>query len=203
MSCYNCCPGCCCSRCCYYPITGPTGPVGPIGPTGPTGAIGPIGPTGPTGADGAIGPTGATGATGATGITLNQTASFFNLETTALAVAAEVPLTTGYNLATDYVSHISGDTVVTLDPGYYLVSYSASATNATGGLVGLSAFFDATVIATGVTSATIVADGVATLASHFIILVTVAGTELTLQNSSAVATTFTNLDLIVEFLTEV
>lgn len=106
--------------------TGPTGVTGPTGPTGATGATGPTGITGATGVTGVTGPTGATGATGADGVVSDDSfASFY---------ALQLPLTSGMTIPLfesipDTTGNItqSSQEQITLQPGYYLVSYKVSA----------------------------------------------------------------------------
>lgn len=112
--------------------TGPTGDTGPTGVTGPTGPTGATGPTGMTGATGITGPTGVTGATGSTGATGadgvvpdDSFASFY---------AIQLPLTSGMTIplfesVPDTTGNItqSSQEQITLQPGYYLVSYKVSA----------------------------------------------------------------------------
>ncbi len=120
-------------------VTGPTGPTGVTGATGATGAIGatgatgPTGPTGNTGAtgaagnDGATGPTGATGATGADGTIPDQSfASYFAFQLrlipgNLITLFPDVTDTTGNIVEQNDLQRI------TLQPGYYLVSYKVSA----------------------------------------------------------------------------
>lgn len=110
-------------------VTGATGSAGATGITGPTGSAGITGATGPTGSTGATGPTGATGATGPTGATGavpdDSFASYF---------AFQQPLTVGtlitlFPAVTDITGNItqSDSEHITLQPGYYLVSYKVSA----------------------------------------------------------------------------
>ena len=109
--------------------TGATGEKGDTGATGAKGAIGEKGDTGATGATGATGEKGDTGATGATGAdgapSFNSFASFYAYQKllnqgTQIPFIQDVPDTTGNIEQTS-------DSVITLQPGYYLVSYKVSA----------------------------------------------------------------------------
>lgn len=114
--------------------TGATGPAGPAGTTGVTGAIGPAGPAGPTGAagvTGATGPTGPTGATGDTGATgpagslPNQAFASYYTYGTPLTSGSMVPLFASVADTTGNITQ-TNSTQIALEPGLYLVSYSAS-----------------------------------------------------------------------------
>lgn len=125
-------------------VTGPTGPTGATGPTGMTGATGVTGVTGPTGATGTTGATGMTGATGITGPTGVTGATGSTGATGADGVvpedsfasfyALQLPLTSGMTIPLfesipDTTGNItqSSQEQITLQPGYYLVSYKVSA----------------------------------------------------------------------------
>ena len=104
--------------------TGPTGPAGVTGPTGPTGATGIAGLTGPTGATGSTGPTGPAGEAPA-----DVFASFGNYAA-QFTVGQLIPL---YPVVTDPTGQITNtdQTRITLEPGYYWISYNVSALFAT------------------------------------------------------------------------
>ncbi len=144
--------------------TGPTGPQGPMGaqgpmgvagergiagatgPTGPTGATGSIGPTGAagpagvTGATGPTGPTGAAGPTGPTGITTQAFASYANYGERYVD-AAQIPL---YPVITDTTGNITetSQTAITLNPGYYHITFQVSMLLATPGYAQITPFYD-------------------------------------------------------------
>lgn len=116
---------------------GETGAAGAVGPQGPAGAVGPQGPQGETGATGAVGPQGPQGETGATGATgpqgpAGQSNALYassgaqtNIATTAIIPVAQ---TTATPLNT---STISGQSV-SLNSGYYLISFGATGTGTDG-----------------------------------------------------------------------
>lgn len=113
---------------------GPAGAVGPQGPQGETGATGAVGPQGPAGAVGPQGPQGETGATGATGPQgpAGQSNALYASSgaQTGIATTAIIPVaqTTATPLNT---STISGQSV-SLNSGYYLVSFGATGTGTDG-----------------------------------------------------------------------
>lgn len=93
--------------------------MGATGPTGAAGAPGPTGPAGPAGSQGATGPTGPTGSL--------PEDSFASFATYAdqFAQRAELPFYTVVGDTTGQIE-LSGQTRVTLQPGYYLISYQVS-----------------------------------------------------------------------------
>lgn len=149
--------------------TGPQGNTGPTGPTGATGAMGNTGPTGATGPQGNTGPTGVTGATGANGEpSLNAFASF---------VAFQLPLVQSTQIllfpdVTDDTGNItqSSETTITLQPGYYLVSYKVSAVFRTANYMQVTPFYNGTAhLEYGIYFATTTNGSSATGSAHFII----------------------------------
>ena len=110
---------------------GPAGAVGPQGPQGETGATGAVGPQGPAGAVGPQGETGATGAVGPQGPAGQSNALYASSGAqTGIATTAIIPVaqTTATPLNT---STISGQSV-SLNSGYYLVSFGATGTGTDG-----------------------------------------------------------------------
>lgn len=149
--------------------TGPQGNTGPTGPTGATGAMGNTGPTGATGPQGNTGPTGVTGATGANGEpSLNAFASF---------AAFQLPLVQSTQIllfpdVTDDTGNItqSSETTITLQPGYYLVSYKVSAVFRTANYMQVTPFYNGTShLEYGIYFATTTNGSSATGSAHFII----------------------------------
>lgn len=149
--------------------TGPQGNTGPTGPTGATGAMGNTGPTGATGPQGNTGPTGVTGATGANGEpSLNAFASF---------AAFQLPLVQSTQIllfpdVTDETGNItqSSETTITLQPGYYLVSYKVSAVFRTANYMQVTPFYNGTAhLEYGIYFATTTNGSSATGSAHFII----------------------------------
>lgn len=149
--------------------TGPAGPTGPQGNTGATGAMGNTGPTGATGPQGNTGPTGVTGATGANGEpSLNAFASFaaFQLH---LVQSTQILL---FPDVTDETGNItqSTETTITLQPGYYLVSYKVSAVFRTANYMQVTPFYNGTAhLEYGIYFATTTNGSSATGSAHFII----------------------------------
>ena len=122
---------------------GPTGAAGPAGVTGATGSIGPTGAAGPAGVTGATGPTGPTGAagpTGPTGITTQAFASYANYGERYVD-AAQIPL---YPVITDTTGNITeaSQTAITLNPGYYHITFQVSMLLATPGYAQITPFYD-------------------------------------------------------------
>ena len=149
--------------------SGPQGNTGPTGPTGATGAMGNTGPTGATGPQGNTGPTGVTGATGANGEpSLNAFASF---------AAFQLPLVQSTQIllfpdVTDETGNItqSSETTITLQPGYYLVSYKVSAVFRTANYMQVTPFYNGTAhLEYGIYFATTTNGSSATGSAHFII----------------------------------
>ena len=105
--------------------TGATGEKGDTGATGATGATGEKGEAGATGATGATGEKGDTGATGATGTpALNSFASFYAFQQ-LFNQGTQIPLVEDVYDSEGNIEQTS-NTVITLKPGYYLVSYKVS-----------------------------------------------------------------------------
>ena len=105
--------------------TGATGATGEKGDTGATGATGEKGDTGATGATGEKGNTGATGATGAPGApALNSFASFYAFQQ-LLSQGTQIPVIEDVSDTEGNIEQTSSS-VITLQPGYYLVSYKVS-----------------------------------------------------------------------------
>ena len=153
-------------------MQGITGATGPQGITGPTGATGATGATGVSGTNGAIGPTGPTGPTGETGPTgapaLNAFASYAVYQlpltlNTQIQIFPDVIDTTGNIQQTS-------ENVITLQPGYYLVSYKVSAIFATANYMQVTPFYNGTAhLEYGVYFATATNGSSATGSAHFII----------------------------------
>ena len=107
---------------------GPTGPAGEMGPTGPAGEIGPTGPAGETGPTGPAGEIGPTGPTGPTGPAPEMELAFAQFGSQSQLVNSGDM----YEMNAQAISRATRDIVgggdtITLQPGTYLVSYSASA----------------------------------------------------------------------------
>lgn len=141
--------------------TGPTGPAGVTGPTGaagPAGERGPAGPTGPTGFPGATGPTGpagipgptgatgipgATGPTGATGMPGTAPEDHFASFATYAGLFTNGELIPFGTSAADPGGQIvlTDPTHITLEPGYYLISYHVSAILRTAGYMQVTPYY--------------------------------------------------------------
>ena len=190
-------------------ITGPTGPTGPsgatgaTGPTGPTGITGLTGFTGPTGATGPTGPTGATGETGATGATGPtgptgptgtevQSAEFTATNETVTA-GGNATLTAGTATANNESATLADNNQeITLQPGTYIINYSANVTGATG-TAELAYYLNGTQIPATLSQQTVAATtDVANLANLHILNVTDEST-LTLRNPGTNSETLNNL----------
>lgn len=108
--------------------TGATGATGATGSIGPTGATGSIGFTGATGSTGATSNTDATGLTGATGV--GALDCYYNTNSTALNLGLGViPITftgTPVTVGTSITGVGSPVNSFTIQPGYYLVTYSGT-----------------------------------------------------------------------------
>ncbi len=161
--------------------TGPAGPTGPTGPTGATGTMGNTGATGPTGTMGNTGPTGATGPQGNTGPTGVTGATGANGEPSLNAFASfaafQLPLVQSTQIllfpdVTDETGNItqSSETTITLQPGYYLVSYKVSAVFRTANYMQVTPFYNGTAhLEYGIYFATTTNGSSATGSAHFII----------------------------------
>lgn len=174
-------------------VTGPTGATGEAGPqgatgatgaTGSTGAAGETGPQGNTGATGATGPAGPQGATGATGESgTNSFASF---------VAFQIPLVQGelipfFTAVEDPQGNIveNGNTIITLQSGYYLVSYKVSAIFTSANYMQVTPSFNSAAhLEYGIYFATSTNGSSATGSAHFIINAP-AETQFTLTYSGS------------------
>lgn len=159
-------------------VTGPTGATGPqgiagiTGPTGATGATGPTGATGVTGATGEQGNTGPTGPTGATGASgepsLNAFASYAAFQL-PLVVDTQIVLFPGVTDTTGNITQTS-ETVITLQPGYYLVSYKVSAIFRMANYMQVTPFYNGTAhLDNGIYFATTTNGSSAAGSAHFII----------------------------------
>ena len=159
-------------------ITGPTGSAGITGATGPTGSTG---ATGPTGATGAIGPTGATGSTGE--VPDDSFASYF---------AFQQPLTVGtlitlFPAVTDITGNItqSDSEHITLQPGYYLVSYKVSAVFSTANYMQITPSYNGSPhIENGIYFAT-TTNGSSACGSAFFIIHATSETQFSLNYSGS------------------
>lgn len=192
-------------------VTGPAGATGPTGPTGPTGATGvtgatgsagvpgitgPTGPagitgaTGPTGSTGATGPTGATGATGPTGAT-GSTGEVPD-DSFASYFAFQQPLTVGtlitlFPAVTDITGNItqSDSEHITLQPGYYLVSYKVSAVFSTANYMQITPSYNSSPhIENGIYFAT-TTNGSSACGSAFFIIHATSETQFSLNYSGS------------------
>lgn len=192
-------------------VTGPAGTTGPTGPTGPTGATGvtgatgsagvpgitgPTGPagitgaTGPTGSTGATGPTGATGATGPTGAT-GSTGEVPD-DSFASYFAFQQPLTVGtlitlFPAVTDITGNItqSDSEHITLQPGYYLVSYKVSAVFSTANYMQITPSYNGSPhIENGIYFAT-TTNGSSACGSAFFIIHATSETQFSLNYSGS------------------
>lgn len=159
-------------------ITGPTGPAGITGATGPTGSTG---ATGPTGVTGATGPTGATGSTGA--VPDDSFASYF---------AFQQPLTVGtlitlFPAVTDITGNITqcDSEHITLQPGYYLVSYKVSAVFSTANYMQITPSYNGSPhIENGIYFAT-TTNGSSACGSAFFIIHATSETQFSLNYSGS------------------
>ena len=120
-------------RCCHHqecccPCRGPQGPQGepgPQGPQGPQGEPGPQGPQGPQGEPGPQGPQGPQGEPGKPGESANDVfASYFIFEV-IFENGSSIPLLTGTADTTGNIE-LENNTEISLEPGYYFISYSVS-----------------------------------------------------------------------------
>lgn len=179
---------CCRPAICPGP-QGPQGPrgnqgfPGPTGPTGPTGATGSIGPQGPIGPIGPVGPTGATGATGPAGnLPTNVFGSF--LSNTTQVVASGAPIVLPITLAILNMNENVSDTQFTvLFTSPYRISYGVVPTGGSGSSVTL------VVNGVAVPQSTITFTSADQAVSNDIILNLIAGSVLSLVNTSSVALT--------------
>lgn len=171
--------------------TGPTGATGPTGPTGPTGITGLTGFTGPTGATGPTGPTGATGPAGPTGTEV-QSAEFTATNETVTA-GGNATLTAGTATANNVSATLADNNQeITLQPGTYIINYSANVTGATG-TAELAYYLNGTQIPATLSQQTVAATtDVANLANLHILNVTDEST-LTLRNPGTNSETLNNL----------
>lgn len=121
-------------------LNGPTGPTGATGSTGATGAAGLPGPAGAAGPTGATGATGAPGPTGPSGIAAQAFASYANYAERYVN-AAQIPL---YPVVTDTTGNITeaSQTVITLNPGYYHITFQVSMLLETPGFAQITPFYD-------------------------------------------------------------
>lgn len=170
--------------------TGATGEAGPQGATGATGATGETGPQGNTGVTGATGPpgnTGATGPQGATGATGESGTNSF-----ASFVAFQIPLVQGelipfFTAVEDPQGNIveNGNTIITLQSGYYLVSYKVSAIFTSANYMQVTPSFNSAAhLEYGIYFATSTNGSSATGSAHFIINAP-AETQFTLTYSGS------------------
>lgn len=161
--------------------TGATGSTGAAGETGPQGNTGATGATGPQGNTGVTGPQGATGATGESGT--NSFASF---------VAFQIPLVQGelipfFTAVEDPQGNIveNGNTTITLQSGYYLVSYKVSAIFTSANYMQVTPSFNSAAhLEYGIYFATSTNGSSATGSAHFIINAP-AETQFTLTYSGS------------------
>ena len=185
-------------------LTGATGPQGPIGLTGPEGPQGPAGATGATGPQGPVGETGATGPQGPVGEAgpagASLLAAFENLAVTVASDGA-VPLSDVVNFNEENITHTAGSATVELAEGTYLITYGANASSESAGIVELSLQVEGATVDS--LSATLDAEGnIANLKGVYVITVPADGTTIQLVNTGENTTTYTNLDLIVQEITE-
>lgn len=197
-----------CRYCSLKGATGVTGPIGPTGPTGATGATGATGsagvpgitgPTGPTGITGATGPTGSTGATGPTGATgatgpTGATGSTGAVPDDSFAsyFAFQQPLTVGtlitlFPAVTDITGNItqSDSEHITLQPGYYLVSYKVSAVFSTANYMQITPSYNGSPhIENGIYFAT-TTNGSSACGSAFFIIHATSETQFSLNYSGS------------------
>lgn len=186
-------------------VTGPTGPTGPTGATGATGVTGSTGvpgitgPTGPAGITGATGPTGSTGATGPTGVTgatgpTGATGSTGEVPDDSFAsyFAFQQPLTVGtlitlFPAVTDITGNItqSDSEHITLQPGYYLVSYKVSAVFSTANYMQITPLYNGSPhIENGIYFAT-TTNGSSACGSAFFIIHATSETQFSLNYSGS------------------
>lgn len=174
--------------------TGPTGPTGPAGPAGPAGLVGIQGVQGLQGIQGEIGPVGATGATGPTGPTgATGPAGAVPDDVFASFANVQYPLTVGSPIAlfpdvTDPTGAITQTSLeqLSLQPGYYLISYKVSAVFRTPNYMQITPFYNGTShLETGIYFATS-ANGSSACGSAYIILRAPSQTTFSLSyNGSA------------------
>ena len=184
--------------------TGPTGPIGETGLIGPTGPSGDIGPTGPTGSAGEIGPTGPTGATGPTGPAgenaNNIIANFTNVDETPIATATDIPLSTNINLSTGEIVHVDNSTDIILEAiGNYLITYSTTASRGSDGEISVALTANDAILPQSESSQTVTATNDASL-SNQIIYNAAEISVINLQNTSGEEATFSDLNIIVQYL---
>ena len=166
-------------------------PVGPTGPTGPTGPQGVPGPTGPTGAAGIEGPTGPAGAQPD-----DSFASFFNYQ---------YPLTQGspielFQAVADPTGSISqaSPQLITLAPGYYLVSYKVSAIFRGPNYMQITPSYNGVPhLETGIYFAVSAPDGGSAAGSGLLIVDTPTGTEFSLTYSGSADATDGEVNLTI------
>lgn len=171
-------------------VTGATGSAGVPGITGPTGSAGITGATGPTGSTGATGPTGATGATGPTGAT-GSTGEVPD-DSFASYFAFQQPLTVGtlitlFPAVTDITGNItqSDSEHITLQPGYYLVSYKVSAVFSTANYMQITPSYNGSPhIENGIYFAT-TTNGSSACGSAFFIIHATSETQFSLNYSGS------------------
>lgn len=146
---------------------------------------GPVGPRGPAGPAGG-----------------SRVANFYSLTSGELTTGEGIPLLDNINLATPYVTHSAGSPdVVLTQAGNYRITYYSNATSTAGGVLSLGVTAGGTTIPQSVSQATEAADDTVSLASSFVYTNPTAGTVLNLANNSAVDTTYTNTNFLVEYIT--
>ena len=146
------------NNCCCGSNVGPAGPIGPQGPQGPRGPQGLPGIPGPRGLQGAVGPQGPQGPQGIPGeagaagpegragtAATNQNALLYQTAPQTVAAGAPLNFDTNEIVSTGDIA-ASGTTGVTLQPGQYLVNFSADASDADAGTLGASLALDGTAL---------------------------------------------------------
>ncbi len=157
----------CCNRCNPCNNYCPyRGLPGPVGPQGPAGIVPP-----------------------------EQIASFVSATSGALATGANIPFTDEYNLAPLYITHTAGSPIITLQPGYYQISYNTGAVSTTTGILASTLYVNGVAYAGSLASVNGTANIVSQLSSSFILYVPTAST-ISLQNTGANTTTFSNTTLV-------
>lgn len=177
----------CCNRnnCCRWNVIRQApifvqGSTGPTGPRGPTGFTGPTGPTGPTGSAFA-----------------SSQGYFVNVASQAVASNADIPLASNVVLNGTDISKIAGSSSATLQPGTYIISYNTDAVVPAGGTSALVALFVNGVSYAGQTSTqTATAGSTVNLSGTAVVVLGFAQT-VSLRNTGALSTNFSNTALSV------
>ena len=151
---------------------------------GPRGATGPTGPQGPQGIPGSA-------STTANNATLSQTAQ------TSVLVNGNVPFSTNVALNGTKITHTAGSADIVLAAGTYLITWSASVTtNAEVNTVTVGLAVNGVVNSQTTSTVTGTTGNVLSISGNSVITVP-QGAILNLQNLSANAVPFSNVDLSI------